>query len=54
VTAGMVVGAFFLLGVGVLLTHQHLRHPCRLLPPPTEAVDIPDDVPGPGRVADRL
>jgi undecaprenyl-diphosphatase len=54
VTAGMVVGAFFLLGVDVLLTHQHLRHPCRLLPPPTEAVDIPDDVPGPGRVADRL
>lgn len=36
VTAGLVVGAFFLLGVDLLLRYQHLRHPCRLLPPPTD------------------
>jgi undecaprenyl-diphosphatase len=32
VTGGLVVGAFFLLGVEAVLARQHLRHPCRLLP----------------------
>jgi hypothetical protein len=30
-TAALIVGAFFLLGVELLLTHQHMRHPCPLL-----------------------
>lgn len=32
VTGGLVVGAFFLLGVEAVLARQHRRHPCRLLP----------------------
>ncbi|HEX8804510.1 MAG TPA: phosphatase PAP2 family protein [Acidimicrobiales bacterium] len=57
VTAGLVVGAFFLLGVEAVLTGQHRRHPCRLLPevtlgsmsvPPVDPVTVPpvDPVPG--------
>jgi undecaprenyl-diphosphatase len=30
VTGGLVVGAFFLLGVEAVLIHQHARHPCPL------------------------
>jgi undecaprenyl-diphosphatase len=49
VTAGLVVGTFFLLGVDVVLVRQHQRHPCRLMtdrapPAPAEAV-----VPAPQR-----
>jgi membrane-associated phospholipid phosphatase len=36
VTAGLIVGSFFLLGVDVLLGRQHTRHPCRLMEPPDE------------------
>ena len=31
VTAGLIVGSFFLLGVDVLLGRQHTRHPCGLM-----------------------
>jgi len=31
VTGGLIVGAFFLLGIEALLIRQHARHPCRLL-----------------------
>jgi undecaprenyl-diphosphatase len=33
VTAGLVVGAFFLLGVEAVLVRQHARYPCGLLTP---------------------
>jgi undecaprenyl-diphosphatase len=32
VTMGLVVGAFFLLGVEAVLVREHRRHPCRFLP----------------------
>ena len=34
VTAGLVVGAFFLIGVETLLHRQHVRHPCGSAAPP--------------------
>ncbi len=37
VTAGLMVGTFFLLGVDVLLNRQHQRHPCRLMAPSDDA-----------------
>jgi undecaprenyl-diphosphatase len=39
VTAGLIVGSFFLLGVDVLLGRQHTRHPCRLIQPSGDASD---------------
>ncbi len=36
VTAGLVVGAFFLIGVETLLHRQHVRHPCGSASPPDE------------------
>jgi undecaprenyl-diphosphatase len=33
VTAGLVVGTFFLAGIETVLIRQHARHPCRLLGP---------------------
>lgn len=47
VTAGLIVGGFFLVGVDVLLGRQHVRHPCRLLPepaPPSDAADLDDEL----------
>jgi undecaprenyl-diphosphatase len=38
VTGGLVVGAFFLLGVEMVLTRQHTRHPCGLLGDPQPPV----------------
>jgi undecaprenyl-diphosphatase len=37
VTAGLVVGVFFLLGVELVLRHQHVRYPCALLRPADRA-----------------
>jgi undecaprenyl-diphosphatase len=55
VTAGLVVGAFFLLGTDVLLRRQHLRHPCRLLPPPGSAPGADDAlVPPPVEAVDPV
>jgi undecaprenyl-diphosphatase len=42
VTAGLIVGSFFLLGVDVLLSRQHTRHPCRLIQPSGDAGDTGD------------
>src|SRR5919108_724682 len=42
VTAGLIVGSFFLLGVDVLLGRQHTRHPCRLIQPSGDASDASD------------
>jgi undecaprenyl-diphosphatase len=39
VTAGLIVGSFFLLGVDVLLGRQHVRHPCRLMSPKDDVGD---------------
>jgi undecaprenyl-diphosphatase len=36
VTAGLVVGAFFLIGVETVLRRQHARHPCGPASPPDE------------------
>lgn len=45
VTASLVVGTFFLLGVDWVLVRQHHRHPCRLMTPPAEPE--PDQAAGP-------
>lgn len=42
VTAGLIVGGFFLAGADVLLRRQHARHPCRLLPKPAPPVEVGD------------
>jgi membrane-associated phospholipid phosphatase len=44
VTAGLIVGGFFLLAVDVLLSRQHARHPCRLLPAPAPPSEMGADV----------
>ena len=59
VTGGLIVGAFFLLGVEAVLIRQHARHPCHLLggstdtrpgiPPASDEPPVDDD-PGPRRV----
>jgi membrane-associated phospholipid phosphatase len=43
VTAGLIVGSLFLVGVDVLLSRQHTRHPCRLMEPSDGAGDSLDD-----------
>jgi undecaprenyl-diphosphatase len=47
VTAGLIVGSFFLLGVDVLLGRQHTRHPCGL-------IDSPDDTGADDSLDDEL
>lgn len=43
VTAGLVVGTFFLLGVDKVMIHQHCRYPCRLLDSCHDERGDPDD-----------
>ncbi len=47
VVGGLIVGAFFLLGVDAVLTRQHARHPCHLL-------GSCDDEPDTGLATDEL
>jgi undecaprenyl-diphosphatase len=49
VTASLVVGTFFLLGVDAVLVRQHRRHPCRLMDGPIEPAGSELVAPEPAR-----